>query len=151
MRVACLHQKTALESGCSGSAALEGGANAVKAVVEKAAYMVLGLGDVYLGAPCAVPVDPRLAAPAVPSNNPAAAIGTVAGFTVLVKAGRSMAADVVSMCTCLSIFFRLYKMPMQAKQPLSPLRSTCLKGDVRWNDSCCPWKQALLLAVRWPA
>ena len=25
----------------------------------KAAYMVLGLGDVYLGAPCAVPVDPR--------------------------------------------------------------------------------------------
>ena len=25
----------------------------------KASYMVLGLGDVYLGAPCAVPVDPR--------------------------------------------------------------------------------------------
>ena len=29
--------------------------------MEKAAYMVLGLGDVYLGAPCAVPVDPRWA------------------------------------------------------------------------------------------
>jgi urea carboxylase len=24
-----------------------------------ASYLVLGLGDVYLGAPCAVPVDPR--------------------------------------------------------------------------------------------
>ena len=43
-------------------AGLEGGADAVRAVVEKAAYMVLGLGDVYLGAPCAVPVDPRSAA-----------------------------------------------------------------------------------------
>ena len=40
---------------------LEGGADAVREVVEKAAYMVLGLGDVYLGAPCAVPVDPRCA------------------------------------------------------------------------------------------
>lgn len=28
-------------------------------VVSQAKYMVLGLGDVYLGAPCAVPVDPR--------------------------------------------------------------------------------------------
>ena len=42
-------------------AGLEGGAEAVRAVVAKAAYMVLGLGDVYLGAPCAVPVDPRCA------------------------------------------------------------------------------------------
>jgi len=31
----------------------------VKDIVFKASYMVLGLGDVYLGAPCAVPVDPR--------------------------------------------------------------------------------------------
>jgi urea carboxylase len=32
---------------------------AVEAVIYEASYMVLGLGDVYLGAPCAVPVDPR--------------------------------------------------------------------------------------------
>ena len=31
----------------------------VKEIVYQASYMVLGLGDVYLGAPCAVPVDPR--------------------------------------------------------------------------------------------
>lgn len=31
----------------------------VKDIVYQASYMVLGLGDVYLGAPCAVPVDPR--------------------------------------------------------------------------------------------
>ena len=31
----------------------------VRDVVMEASYMVLGLGDVYLGAPCAVPVDPR--------------------------------------------------------------------------------------------
>jgi len=31
----------------------------VKRIVYDASYMVLGLGDVYLGAPCAVPVDPR--------------------------------------------------------------------------------------------
>ena len=31
----------------------------VRAIVFAASYMVLGLGDVYLGAPCAVPVDPR--------------------------------------------------------------------------------------------
>jgi urea carboxylase len=24
-----------------------------------ASYLILGLGDVYLGAPCAVPIDPR--------------------------------------------------------------------------------------------
>ncbi|MFN3712628.1 MAG: urea carboxylase [Alcanivoracaceae bacterium] len=31
----------------------------VKQIIYDASYMVLGLGDVYLGAPCAVPVDPR--------------------------------------------------------------------------------------------
>lgn len=31
----------------------------VKEIMISAEYMVLGLGDVYLGAPCAVPVDPR--------------------------------------------------------------------------------------------
>ena len=31
----------------------------VRDIVFKARYMVLGLGDVYLGAPCAVPIDPR--------------------------------------------------------------------------------------------
>jgi len=31
----------------------------VQEIVFKTSYMVLGLGDVYLGAPCAVPVDPR--------------------------------------------------------------------------------------------
>lgn len=31
----------------------------VEKIVYDASYMVLGLGDVYLGAPCAVPVDPR--------------------------------------------------------------------------------------------
>jgi len=31
----------------------------VRNIVFSARYMVLGLGDVYLGAPCAVPVDPR--------------------------------------------------------------------------------------------
>lgn len=31
----------------------------VKKIMTCAEYMVLGLGDVYLGAPCAVPVDPR--------------------------------------------------------------------------------------------
>lgn len=33
--------------------------DAVRAVVFDAAYLVLGLGDVYLGAPVAVPLDPR--------------------------------------------------------------------------------------------
>lgn len=42
-------------------AGLTGGADAVREVVSQAKYMVLGLGDVYLGAPCAVPVDPRSA------------------------------------------------------------------------------------------
>lgn len=32
---------------------------AVQNIMTSAAYMVLGLGDVYLGAPCALPVDPR--------------------------------------------------------------------------------------------
>ena len=31
----------------------------VRDIIFDASYMVLGLGDVYLGAPCAVPVDPR--------------------------------------------------------------------------------------------
>jgi len=31
----------------------------VKEIIFDTSYMVLGLGDVYLGAPCAVPVDPR--------------------------------------------------------------------------------------------
>lgn len=31
----------------------------VRNIIFKTSYMVLGLGDVYLGAPCAVPVDPR--------------------------------------------------------------------------------------------
>jgi urea carboxylase len=40
---------------------LPGGRDAVREVVFSASYMVMGLGDVYLGAPCAVPVDPRWA------------------------------------------------------------------------------------------
>ena len=36
-----------------------GGADDVRQVLFEAAYSVLGLGDVYLGAPCAVPIDPR--------------------------------------------------------------------------------------------
>src|SRR5476649_2286078 len=31
----------------------------VKDIIFNASYLILGLGDVYLGAPCAVPVDPR--------------------------------------------------------------------------------------------
>ena len=31
----------------------------VKNIIFVASYLILGLGDVYLGAPCAVPVDPR--------------------------------------------------------------------------------------------
>ncbi|WP_175836120.1 urea carboxylase [Burkholderia multivorans] len=34
-------------------------AEAVRDTIYETSYMVLGLGDVYLGAPCAVPVDPR--------------------------------------------------------------------------------------------
>ena len=33
--------------------------DAVKAIVYGASYLVLGLGDVYMGAPVAVPIDPR--------------------------------------------------------------------------------------------
>ena len=43
---------------------------AVRRVVMAASYMVMGLGDVYLGAPCAVPVDPRHRL-VVPKYNPA--------------------------------------------------------------------------------
>ncbi|MCU6667204.1 urea carboxylase [Enterobacteriaceae bacterium H4N4] len=32
---------------------------AVKETIFDASYLILGLGDVYLGAPCAVPIDPR--------------------------------------------------------------------------------------------
>ncbi|GLC49765.1 hypothetical protein PLESTB_000289100 [Pleodorina starrii] len=38
---------------------LEGGKEEVRSKVFSASYLVLGLGDVYLGAPCAVPLDPR--------------------------------------------------------------------------------------------
>jgi urea carboxylase len=31
----------------------------VEKIVFEASYLVLGLGDVYLGAPCAIPIDPR--------------------------------------------------------------------------------------------
>lgn len=44
--------------------------DAVHKVVFDASYMVMGLGDVYLGAPCAVPVDPRHRL-VVPKYNPA--------------------------------------------------------------------------------
>lgn len=33
--------------------------DAVRETIFDASYLILGLGDVYLGAPCAVPVDPR--------------------------------------------------------------------------------------------
>ncbi|GGI17085.1 urea carboxylase [Oxalicibacterium faecigallinarum] len=36
-----------------------GSENDVRDTIYETSYMVLGLGDVYLGAPCAVPVDPR--------------------------------------------------------------------------------------------
>lgn len=48
----------------------EGTKEFVKKMVLEAEYMVLGLGDVYLGAPCAVPVDPRHRL-VVPKYNPA--------------------------------------------------------------------------------
>ncbi|KAG2494459.1 hypothetical protein HYH03_007511 [Edaphochlamys debaryana] len=38
---------------------LEGGKEEVRDKIFSASYLVLGLGDVYLGAPCAVPLDPR--------------------------------------------------------------------------------------------
>lgn len=34
-------------------------ADEVREILTSATYLVLGLGDVYLGAPCAVPIDPR--------------------------------------------------------------------------------------------
>jgi urea carboxylase len=36
-----------------------GSVEEVSETIYKASYLVLGLGDVYLGAPCAVPIDPR--------------------------------------------------------------------------------------------
>ncbi|KAG2435985.1 hypothetical protein HYH02_011698 [Chlamydomonas schloesseri] len=38
---------------------LDGGKDEVRKIIFDASYLVLGLGDVYLGAPCAVPMDPR--------------------------------------------------------------------------------------------
>jgi urea carboxylase len=38
--------------------ALEGGIDELKKIMFEASYMVFGLGDVYLGAPCAVPINP---------------------------------------------------------------------------------------------
>ncbi|KAI0547076.1 urea carboxylase [Xylaria curta] len=35
------------------------GEDAVKDVLQSAAFLVLGLGDVFMGSPCAVPLDPR--------------------------------------------------------------------------------------------
>ena len=49
---------------------LEGGIEDVRNIVFDARYLVLGLGDVYLGAPCAVPLDPRHRV-VVPKYNPA--------------------------------------------------------------------------------
>ncbi|GMH40935.1 hypothetical protein BSKO_08839 [Bryopsis sp. KO-2023] len=49
---------------------LEGGSEAVRDVIFSSSYLVLGLGDVYLGACCAVPVDPRHRLVA-PKYNPA--------------------------------------------------------------------------------
>ncbi len=46
------------------------GEDEVKAMVYRASYLCMGLGDVYLGAPCAVPVDPRDRV-VVPKFNPA--------------------------------------------------------------------------------
>ena len=43
---------------------IQQGPEGVADIVFAASYMVLGLGDVYLGAPCAVPVDPRYPFPA---------------------------------------------------------------------------------------
>ena len=31
----------------------------IEKIIFDASYLVMGLGDVYLGAPCAVPIDPR--------------------------------------------------------------------------------------------
>jgi urea carboxylase len=46
---------------------IAGGAEGVAKLIFDASYMVLGLGDVYLGAPCAVPVDPRYPPPPPPA------------------------------------------------------------------------------------
>jgi pyruvate/oxaloacetate carboxyltransferase/allophanate hydrolase subunit 1/biotin carboxyl carrier protein len=46
------------------------GVHEVEKIVMDASYLVLGLGDVYLGAPCAVPLDPRHRL-VVPKYNPA--------------------------------------------------------------------------------
>ena len=48
----------------------DNGVSAVQDVIMSASYMVMGLGDVYLGAPCAVPLDPmhRLQVRALPAD-----------------------------------------------------------------------------------
>ena len=48
----------ATRSSCGGSTDSRS-VQEVRDIIFSARYMVLGLGDVYLGAPCAVPVDPR--------------------------------------------------------------------------------------------
>jgi urea carboxylase len=64
-------QFVAANNGLGGEGAGEAAAaDAVAAVLFAASYMVLGLGDVYLGAPCAVPLDPRHRL-VVPKYNPA--------------------------------------------------------------------------------
>lgn len=40
-------------------AGLDGGADSVKEFLQKARYLVLGLGDVYLGCAIATAIDPR--------------------------------------------------------------------------------------------
>lgn len=37
---------------------VQGGVEEVRRIMFEASYMVFGLGDVFLGAPCAVPVNP---------------------------------------------------------------------------------------------
>lgn len=48
---------------------VQGGVEEVRKIMFEASYMVFGLGDVYLGAPCAVPVNPlhRCAPPLSPN------------------------------------------------------------------------------------
>src|SRR4030065_1445450 len=51
---------------CNGLASMD----QVSEYLQKTHILVLGLGDVYLGAPCAVPLDPRYRL-VVPKYNPA--------------------------------------------------------------------------------
>lgn len=47
------------DSNRPGSAGLDDGADSVKEFLSKARYLVLGLGDVYLGCAIATAIDPR--------------------------------------------------------------------------------------------